>query len=252
LNDGFLRAQAYRNDGELTAAMSDIELVGTAGGVVSMFKYEPREFGWIMQGMEHLRLDVEVTVHGQGSLNGMVMLRHSGEVADFRLDTAGEERRFRHTFDIDSANLPYRAKGALKITFVTDSYLANYKFAEAEVQYGLTYLMKSLPALAYGQVRKGATRTLRLDVKRSDGREIDLEASIPAHASRYLEAYRAGHSAFSFRFDTRELPPGTEISEEVSLVDRSSGLSDRIKVLAAVADHQASGSSLASNGWKRR
>jgi hypothetical protein len=252
LNKGSLRVRAYRKAVELTVAAADIELIAKAGGVVPEFKYQPREFGWIKQGLEHLSLSVEVNAQGNGALNGIVMLRHSGEVADFRLDVAGEETSFHHTFDIDSANLPYRANGTLKMSFVTDSYLANYRFSEAELPYHLTYLVKSLPALAYGQVRKGATRTLRLEVKRSDGQEIDLEASIPARASHYLEAYRAGPGAFSFRFDTRELQPGTEINDEVSLLDRSSGLSDQIKVLAAVADYQTSGASSSSLAWKRR
>jgi hypothetical protein len=240
LNEGFLRVQARRNGSELSVAATDISITAKAEGTIPEFQYAPREFGWIMQGAEQLHLSIEVEARGQGPLTGMVMLRHSEEVVDFQLDAASEHSSFSHTFVIDSANLPYRAQGALKVMLITDSYLANYRLCQAELPYSLIYLKKSLPALAYGQVRKGMTRTLRLEVERSDGKKVDLEASIPAQAAAYLEAYRARPNAYSFRLDTRELEPGTVITEVVTLLDRSSGLSDQIKVLAEVGRQQAS------------
>lgn len=237
VNDGSVQVHASRDGKELTAASLTIEVVAKAGGAVGEFKYEPAEFGWIMQGDGQLRLDLEVVARGAGPLAGMVMLRHSGALADFRLDPANVNR-FQHTFVIESSNLPHLAEGKLKLTFVTDSYLANYRLFEAELPYRLIYLKKSLPALSYGCVQKGATRTLRLDVERSDGKALELDALIPDQAKSYLEAYRAGPSAFSFRFDTRKLPSGDVVKEVVTLVDRSSGLSDHLNVLAEVGDEQ--------------
>lgn len=236
VNDGLVQVYASRNGEELSAASLAVEVVAKAGGAVAEFKYEPEEFGWIMQGHDQLRLDVEVGARGSGALVGMVMLRHSGELVDFRLDATSSEPRFRHTFVVDSSNLPHLVAGKLKITFVTDSYLANYRLFEAELPYRLIFLKKSLPALSYGSVSKGATRTLRVDVERSDGKTLNLEALIPDQARSYLEAYRAGPAAFSFRFDSRKLPSGDVVREVITLIDRSSGLSDHLRVLAKVGN----------------
>lgn len=236
VNKGSVHVHAFRNTKELNVASLPIEMSAKAIGAVAEFKYQPEEFGWIMQGHDQLRLEVEVVARGSGGLAGMVMLRHSGELADFRLDAASDEPQFRHTFVVDSSNLPHFGDGKLKMTFVTDSYLSNYRLFETELPYRLIFLKKSLPALSYGSVNKGATRTLRVDVERSDGKAVNLEVLIPDQARLYLDAYRAGPAAFSFRFDSRKLPSGEVVKEVVTLLDRSSGLSDHLRILAEVSN----------------
>jgi hypothetical protein len=238
-NAGTLRLLAQReNDNSVVAALVRVEAILEAGGAVPEIQLHPTEFGWIMQGKEHLEVLVEVTARGSGSLAGMIVLPHSGEVADFQLEAGGEQARFYKSFLVDSANLPYNQNGALKLTLITDSYLANRKQFSIELPYRLIYLKKSLPALTYGTVRKGSTKTIRLDVSRSDGGVLDLEVVIPESATRYLDAYRARSDAYSFKFDTRELEPGVVVNEMLILTDRLSGLCDHIKVLAEVSSHR--------------
>lgn len=207
-----------------------------AGGAIPSFRISPSELGAIAQGRGHVEISVRVGARGKGQLKGMVMLSNLDEVVDFRLDASDPTLHFAHTFRIDSARLPYREEGALRLTLVTDSYLANFRQQHINVPYSLIYLKKSLPALSYGRVKKGMTRTLRLEVSRSDGEEVDLEVSMPQVAGNCLEAYRVRPNVYSFRFDTREVALGGSVSESITLTDRLSGLSDRVKVLAEVGN----------------
>jgi hypothetical protein len=211
-----------------------VKVHAEASGAVPALSVTPDGLGWITQGRGQVEVGVLVEASGRGPLSGMLMLRHLDQVADFRLDASDGPTRFEHTFKIDSARLPYRAEGALLVTLVTDSYLANYRQLQAEVSYRLLYLKKSLPALSYGRLRKGTTRTLRLEVVRSDEQEVDLQVSVPDTAVSCLEVYRVSSSVYSFRFDTRGVAPGCALNETVELTDRLSGVSDRVKVLAEV------------------
>lgn len=211
-----------------------VKVFAEAGGAIPELNVIPHELGSILQGRETIELLAEVTARGEGPLVGMLMVRHLEEAADFRLDASAGPQRFFHAFQIDSAKLPYRAENALRVTLVTDCYLADHRFKEVDIPYRLVYLRKSLPALSYGRVRKGTTRTLRLEVARSDEREVEIDAAIPRSAAGYLEAYRVRPNAYSFRFDTRELEIGAVVREAITLTDSLSGLSDQIKLLAEV------------------
>ncbi|HJQ23985.1 MAG TPA: hypothetical protein VKA60_08725 [Blastocatellia bacterium] len=227
-------------DGEnLPAASLQADVWLEVGGAIPEFRYHPQELGWILQGGGQVEFSVEICARGRGPLKGMVFLPNPGEVAEFRLEAGGEDDRFTRTFAIESAILPYKTEGQLKVVLITDSFLANHRFFEVALPYRLVYLKKSLPALAFGRVRQGMSRTLRLEVERSDGQEIDLQIAIPKAAANYLECYRARAGVYSLRLDTTRLAAGTAINETLNLSDRNSGLQDQIKVLADIVNEAA-------------
>jgi hypothetical protein len=104
-----------------------------------------------------------------------------------------------------------------------------------DIPYRLIYLRKSLSALSFGTIRVGGTKNLRLEVMRSDGREIELTVELPPGAENYLEAYPTRDGTYVFRFDAGRLSPGSSINETVEFIDRRSGLRSQIKLLGAVA-----------------
>jgi hypothetical protein len=238
-NEGFLRLSVEREAGAVAAGIVAFNAHVEVGGALPEFSFAPREFGEVRQGIDEPQLRVAVVARGRGPLNGMISLPHSGELADFSLNAEEGAARFEHTFRVESANLPqphqHGAEAALKVVVITDSYLSNYRVCRAEIAYRLVYLKKSLPALSFGTVRPGGTKAMRLEVGRSDGRELELEVELPDGAASYLEAYPARADAYVFRFDASSLPPGTSVSGTVELIDRKSGLRSQIKVLATVA-----------------
>jgi hypothetical protein len=241
LNEGLLYLNVEREEGAVVAGVIHFALQVEVGGAVPEISFAPREFGEVRQGLDNQQLRIEIAARGRGPLTGMISLPHSGELIDFHLNANDEERaRFAHTFNVESSDLPkplmHSTEAALRIIFITDSFLANYRLCRAEIPYQFIYLKKSLPALSFGTVRAGSVKPLRLEVERSDKREIELTVALPARAATYLEAYPARADAYVFRFDTNALPPGTIISETVELIDRKSGLRDQIKVLATVGD----------------
>jgi hypothetical protein len=240
LNETLLCFSVRRGDAAVPARTVHIAVQVEVGGAVPDFVFKPDDFGEVMQGMNEVRLRVELTARGRGPLTGMIRLPHSGELADFRLDADDEvASHFEHTFQIDSSNLPqpqpHRAEAALRVMLLSDSFLSNYRLREFDVPYRLIYLKKSLPALSFGIVRVGGTKTLRLDVMRSDAREIELTVELPAGAENYLEAYSARAGTYVFRFDAGSLRPGSSVNETVKLRDGRSGLRSQIKILGAVA-----------------
>ncbi|HEX8140674.1 MAG TPA: hypothetical protein VF544_24115 [Pyrinomonadaceae bacterium] len=241
LNQGLLHLSVEREERRVAAGVVHFAAQVEVGGALPAFSFTPREFGEVKQGIDEPRLAVEIIACGRGPLNGMISLPHSGELADFRLNADGgsDAAHFAHTFQIESANLPqpqpHHTEATLKVMLITDSFLANYRLCRAEIPYRLVHLKKSLPALSFGTVRAHGTKSMRLEVERSDGREIELSVALPESAASYLEAYAARADAYVFRLDTSALPPGTNISETVELIDRRSGLRDQIKVLATVA-----------------
>lgn len=236
---GKLTASVHRQGKVVVAASTSVEVTVEAGGTVPELRCQPNEFGWIVQGKDRLIFEVEVRVSGHGPLTGMVFLGHPGEAVDFQIEGGSDQSVFTRTFTIDSLDLPHRAEGSLKLTLVSDCYLANYRLIELRLPYRLVYLKKSLPALTFGKVRHGMTRTLRLEVERSDEKAVELEVAIPDSAGRYLQAFRARPDAYSFMFDTRGLRVGDAIDEVVTLADRASGLRDQVKVLAEVVGDRA-------------
>lgn len=239
LNEGLIYVSVRREEKTTVAGLVHIAAQVDVGGAVPEFSFTPRAFGEVMQGIDRVQLRVEVRARGRGELAGMISLPHSNELADFRL-TADDEStsRFVHTFQVESAHLsqpqPHRIEAALKVMILTDSFLSNHRLYRLEIPYRLIYLKKSVYALDFGTVRAGGTKTMRLDVTCSDGREIDLSVVLPPTANAYLEAYPARATAYVFRFDAGALPPGANVSESVELLDRKSGLRERIKILAAV------------------
>lgn len=240
LNESLLRFSVRRGDDTVPAGTVHIAVQVEVSGAVPDFVFEPGDFGEVMQGMNELHLRVELTARGRGPLTGMIRLPHSGELADFKLDADDQvSAHFEHTFQIDSSNLPqpqpHLAEAALRVIILSDSFLANYRLREFDIPYRLIYLRKSLPALSFGTVRVGGTKTLRLDVMRSDAHEIELTVELPAGAEDYLEAYPARAGTYVFRFDAGGLRPGSSVSETVELRDGRSGLRSQIKILGAVA-----------------
>lgn len=236
LNEGLLHLSAEREEGESMVGIVHFAVQVEVGGAVPEISFTPREFGEVKQGLDELQLWVEVTARGRGLLTGMINLPYAGELVDFRLSADEGGARFAHTFRINSADLPppHRAEAALKVVLITDSFLANFRLYRAEVPYRLIHLKKSLPALSFGTMRAGSTKALRLEVERSDKQDIELGVAMPDVAATYLEAYPVREDAFVFRFDPKTLPPGTNVSETVELIDLKSGLRDQIKILATV------------------
>jgi hypothetical protein len=243
-NETLLRFSVERAEGTLPAGVVHIAVQVEAGGAVPDILFEPHEFGDVMQGMDELQLLVEVRALGRGPLTGMISLPHSGELADFELDADSEvAARYDHIFQIDTAQMslpqPNRVEATLRVRILTDSFLSNHRLREFEIPYRLVYLKKSLPALSFGNLRVDATKTMRLEVTRSDKQDIDLSVQLPPGAERYLEAYLARAGTYVFRFDAGALPPGSSISETIKLTDKRSGLQSQIKVLANVASAAA-------------
>ena len=209
-------------------------------GAVPEIVWEPKDLGPIRQGIDRVAVNVRIRSRGVGALAGMISSPESGELVDFCLDAAdASSAELAHTFQIDSSFLPkpqpHRQEASLRFDVVTDSFLANRRLFRVQVPYRLVYLRNSLPALSFGNVRAGNHRVLRLDVTCSDGREIDLEVEVPPEAGKYLGVYQARPNAYVFRFTTSGLAIGTSINEFVELIDRKSGLRDRIKVLGTVS-----------------
>lgn len=234
LNRAKVRALTQGNGADPVAEV-EVAIEAETNGMIAEMKCHHRRFDSILQGVDSLEVSVEVAARGSGALNGMILLRHTEEIANFRIEASSESARHSHTFTIDSGRLPYREQGSLKLTLITDSYLANYRLLQTEVPYRLIYLKKSLPALAFGRMAHGTTRTLRLEIERSDGQKIEIDVAPPEEIKHCLEFYPLSDSAFSFRLDTRVLAPGDKISQEIMLTDRVSGLRDRMKVLAEVS-----------------
>lgn len=240
LNEGPLHLKVWRGEDAIAAGVVQVAVELEVGGAVGEFSFTPRAFGEVRQGLDNLQLEVAVKARGQGPLNGMISLPQSVELVDFRLNADDEgTSHFAHTFRIDSAYLalpqPHTDEAALKAMILTDSFLANYRLCRLEIPYRLVYLKKSLPALSFGTIRTGGTKTMRLHVERSDAREIELAVALPPAAERFVEAYPARADVYVFRLDAGHLPPGTRVEETIELIDRKSGLRDHIKILAAIA-----------------
>jgi hypothetical protein len=179
-------------------------------------------------------LTVKVHASGAGPLSGMLLLLPLGESVDFHSSEVRENATFQQDFVIPSGRLPPGESGRMKVTLVTDSYLVNRRVLETEIPYRAVYLKKSPPALIFGSVPPGAAHTLRLVAQRSDGKELDLRAAIPRHAAAYLTATRIETDTYAFRLDASRLQPGTPVIEDIALTDGTSGLRDKIKVIAEV------------------
>ncbi|MEK6280188.1 MAG: hypothetical protein AABN95_07510 [Acidobacteriota bacterium] len=239
LNEGLLHLKGQRGEETISVGVVKVAVDLEVGGAVGEFSFTPQAFGEILQGLDEVKLEVNVTARGRGPLNGMISLPQSGELIDFRLDADDEMKsRFSHTFHIHSSHLPLpqpnTAEAALKLMILTDSFLANYRLCRFEIPYRLLYLKKSLPALSFGTIRSSGTKTMRLQVERSDAGDIELGVVLPPATQRFLEAYPARGNVFVFRLDAAQLPPGTHIDETIELTDRKSGLRDRIKILATI------------------
>lgn len=94
-----------------------------------------------------------------------------------------------------------------------------------------------MPVLGFGKLISDANKTVRLEVTRSDGQEVELHASIPETIARCMEFYEARSGVYLFRFNAEGIQPGTNINEEVMLQDRRSGLQMRIKLMAEIIAH---------------
>lgn len=240
LNEALLHLQVRREEETIAAGVVQVAVELEVGGAVGDFTFTPRAFGEVRQGLDDLQLEVAVKARGLGPLNGMISLPQSGELVDFRLNADDQAAsHFAHTFHINSAHLalpqPHTDAAALKLMILTDSFLANHRLCRFEIPYRLVYLKKSLPALSFGTIRTGGTKTMRLQVERSDAREIELAIALPEATERFLEAYPARADVYVFRFNASHLPPGTKVDETIELIDRKSGLRDHIKILAAIA-----------------
>jgi hypothetical protein len=238
-NEGLLHLKVQRGEDAIAAGVVQIAVELEVGGAVGNFSFTPSAFGEITQGLDDLHLQVEVNAYGRGPLNGMMSLPQSGELVDFQLDADDETTsRFTHTFHINSAHLalpqPHTAEAALKVMVLTDSFLANHRLCRFEIPYRLIYLKKSLPALSFGTIRAGATKTMRLQVERSDARDLELAVALPPTVNGFLEAFPARSDVYIFRLDASRLSAGAKVDEMIELIDRKSGLRDHIKVLAAI------------------
>jgi hypothetical protein len=239
LNEGSVNLSVKEGERIRPAGAVQFAVLLTIDGAVSDVSVSPSEFGEVKQGIGKLHLNVKVTTSGRGPINGVITLPQSGELIDFHLIADGEPSIFTHTFQIESTHLPKpqprQTQAELALTILTDSFLANRRLFRAKLLYKLLYLRKSLPALSFGIIRENSTKSLRLDVSRSDNEDIDLMVELPVAAANHVEIYQARPNAFVFRLNSTGLPAGTSYKEIVSLRDRKSGLRDQIKILATVA-----------------
>ena len=239
-NEGRLHLKIWREEAAISVGVIHFAVELIVGGAIAEFSVTPSEFGEINQGIDEVQLQFVARARGVGPLNGMVNLPQSGELVDFRLDASQEtDSRFTHTFIINSADLvlpqPHTTDVDLEILVLTDSFLANYRLHRIQIPYKLIYLKKSVPALFFGTVRAGETKAMRLEVARSDAREVQLEVTLPSAAGAFVEALPVRSDAYVFRLDAGQLGAGTEIEETVQLIDQKSGLRDQIKVLATIS-----------------
>lgn len=234
-NRGGLRVGVWRTgDGEEGPDELSVPVSAdlSVGGAVPVFTFRPSDLRALVQGREHARLEVEVEAHGRGTLRGMITLAHTSEVADFVIDAEAEPRRFSHAFDVDSARLPCRERGAVTVTLLNDCYLADRRLFRVEVPYRLTYLKKSLPVMNFGPVRRGSSKAMRLEIARSDGEEVELDVILPESAGPHLEWHVARPGVCVFRFRAPSNGEGMTFGGDVILIDRRSGLQDRIRFMA--------------------
>lgn len=235
-NEGRLYLKVWREEAPVSVGVIHFAVELIVGGAIAEFSVTPREFGEINQGIDDVQLHVEVRARGFGLLNGMISLPQSGDVVDFSLYANDEDSRFTHTFVINSAVLmlpqPRNPDVDFEVLFLTDSFLANYRLSRIHIPYKLNYLKKSRPALSFGTMCVGETKTMRLEVARSDACEVELAVTLPSTIHTFVEAVCMRPDAYVFRLDARQLRAGMEIEESVHLMDRKSGLRDQIKVLA--------------------
>jgi len=236
-NEGCLHLKVWREEAAVSVGVIHFAVELIVGGAVAEFSVTPRNFGEISQGIDTVQLQCEVRARGAGPLNGMISLPQSGDLVDFSLNANEETNsRFTHTFVINSTALvlpqPRTTEDDFEVLVLTDSFLANYRLNRIQIPYKLNYLKKSLPALSFGTVRVGETRAMRLEVARSDAREVELAVTLPSTIRTFMEAIFVRPDAYVFRLDARQLRAGMEIEETVHLIDRRSGLRDQIKVLA--------------------
>jgi hypothetical protein len=236
LNTGMVSVLARRGGNQVEAGTAYFSILAELKGAIPEIKYEPPEFGWISQGVDKLEFEISLRAQGRGQLTGRIITHHLRTPTKFvvKADALSPST---YKFEVDSASLPYRTEGAIKVTLLTDSYLANHRYFELEIPYRLRYLKKTLPALVFRSVPHGTMPAVRLEVKRSDGERVNLKVLVPEHIEEYLQVYPGVYSnVCSFQFDTHNLPPETVISEELTLVDTRSGIKDRIKLLASVGN----------------
>jgi hypothetical protein len=236
LNRSVLHTSAIRGEELIPAALVQVAANVEADGALAELSHSPADFGEVRRGLDHLRLNVDVVAHGRGPLIGMITLSQPHQEVDFQLVAGGAEGRFSHTFLIDSARLPRRRHGQVKLTLVTDSHLMNRRVFAVTIPYTLTYLKKNLPALTFGSVPRGLTRNLRLEVSRSDGEETDVEVAIPPGLAPYVECFDVRSGIFAFRFDTQGIAAGTKVTGVIILEDRRSGLRDEIEAWGEVVE----------------
>jgi hypothetical protein len=240
-NEGRLHLKVWRDDAAISVGMIHFAVELIVGGAVAEFSFTPMDFGEINRGIDDVQLQCEVQAHGVGPLNGMISLPQSGELVDFRLDASEETNsRFTHTFIINSADLvlpqPRTTDVDFEMLILTDSFLANDRLSRIHIPYKLIYLKKSVPAIFFGTVRVGETKAMKLEVVRSDAREVQLAVSLPFTTGAFIEALPLRPDAYVFRLHAGQLRAGTEIEETVQLIDQNSGLRDQIKILATIAE----------------
>lgn len=234
LNNGILSVLARRKETYVEAAAVCVSVLAEVKGAIPEIKHEPLEFGSVTQGTGELKFKIFLRAKGCGLLRGTIITHHVRDTKSFTLE-ANEPSWDACEFVVNSMDLPYRTDGSVKVTVLTDSYLANYRFHEIKIPYQLLYLDKSLPALIFRSVPKGSTRTIRLEVTRKDRKEVELHVDIPEGFRSFLIPYPGIRSnSCSFCFDTRRFPFSTPVAGEVKLVDVRSGLQDRIKVQFSV------------------
>ena len=224
-------------DAETQMAGLSLTVQAQARGATPSLHVSPSDLGSLKQGIDRVQMECDISTRGVGEIKCMLLIQHSEEIFDFTFNGDDGQRSFHSPIIIDSHKLPYDTHGKIKLTLISNSYLANYRLQEIEVPYRLLYLNKSLPALLFGSLPRGTTSSLRLEVWRSDGQPIDLGVTLtPQSNSNYLSAYRISNNTYSFRFDTRLLKDARAVREIVLLTDRLSGLSSYIEAIAEIND----------------
>src|SRR5215213_5844282 len=202
LNIGMVSVLVQRGGSQVEAGTAYFSILAELKGAIPEIQYEPTQFDWISQGVDKLEFQIHLRAHGRGQLTGRIITHQLRTPTKFVLK-ADALSPSTYKFEVDSASLPYRTEGAIKVTLLTDSYLANHRYFEIEIPYRLRYLKKTLPALVFRSVPHGTTPAVRLEVKRSDGERVDLKVLVPEHIEEYLQVYPGVYSnVCSFHFDT--------------------------------------------------
>lgn len=116
-------------------------------GVVPLLKCKLKNRQNTSKNIFDITLDITISLQGEGSLSGMILLPQIGKQFDFRSDDAARHSTIEYNFSIPSEKLPL-CGNALTVVLISDCYHANRRIQQQQIAFQ-TVLKKSLPALIF-------------------------------------------------------------------------------------------------------